>query len=145
MSGENAGGGIRRTGGCQCGGIRYEITGAPGELYACHCLECRKLTASAFSMSLMVRVADLKITKGTPQVWSRPTDSGKTLNCLFCPNCGSRVVHKTEGDEGWLVVKPGSLDEPVDYSTAIHIWTKRKLPGFEIPEDAVAFPEEPLV
>ncbi len=130
-------------GGCQCGGIRYEITGDPGELYACHCLECRKLTASAFSMSLMVRTADFHITHGAPNVWTRPTDKGNVLNCHFCPDCGSRVAHLTEGDDEWLVVKPGSLDEPVDFSLAIHIWTKRKLPGFVVPEGAVQYSGEP--
>jgi hypothetical protein len=132
-----------RSGGCQCGAIRYEITGETGELYACHCLECRKLTASAFSMSLMVRVGDFHLTRGEPNVWTRPTDAGNTLNCHFCPNCGSRVWHATEGDDEWLVVKPGSLDEPVDYGRAIHIWTKRKLPGFVIPRGAEQFPGEP--
>ena len=133
----------RRSGGCQCGNLRYEITGEPGKLYACHCLECRKLTASAFSMSLMVRVADFRVTSGTPQIWSRPADSGNTLDCMFCPNCGSRVMHATQGNDEWLVVKPGSLDDPFDYSTAIHIWTARKLPGFEVPKGAEQYPGEP--
>lgn len=137
------GGASPRAGGCQCGNLRYEITGTPGELYACHCLECRKLTASAFSMSLMVRVADFRLTRGTPKVWTRPADSGRTIRCLFCPDCGSRIVHETEGDDEWLVVKPGSLDEPVNYASAIHIWTRRKLPGFEIPAGALSYPEEP--
>lgn len=133
-----------RVGGCQCGGVRYEITGESGELYACHCLECRKLTASAFSMSLMVRVADFRITQGTPNVWTRPSDKGNTIQCHFCPDCGSRLAHVTEGDNGWLTVKPGSLDEPVDYAQAIHIWTKRKLPGFVVPQGAAQFPGEPV-
>ncbi len=136
-------GSVPRVGGCQCGNIRYEITGETGELYACHCLECRKLTASAFSMSLMTRVADFRATRGTTKVWTRLSDKGNTLHCHFCPDCGSRVCHVTEGDDEWLTVKPGSLDEPVDYVQAIHIWTKRKLPGFEIPDGAVQFPEEP--
>ena len=56
--------------------------------------------------------------------------------------CGSRLWH--EGP-GWdvLSVKGGSLDEPVDLATAIHIWTSRKLPGVVIPEGAAQFPEEP--
>jgi len=62
---------------------------------------------------------------------------------LLCPACGSRLWHEREGVAESLSVKAGSLDEPVDFSTAIHIWTARKLPGFDIPEAAVQFPEEP--
>ena len=130
-------------GGCQCGGIRYEITGQPGQLYACHCRECQKLTASAFSMSLMVRYADFRLTKGAPRVWSRPTDGGNVLRCMFCPDCGSRVWHETSGDDEVMTLKPGSLDTQVNFADAIHIWTSRKLPGFEIPAGAVQIPGEP--
>ena len=40
-------------------------------------------------------------------------------------------------------IKAGSLDEPVDFSTAIHIWTSRKLSGMAIPAAAKQFPKEP--
>ncbi len=132
-----------RTGGCQCGGVRYELTGEAAELYACHCLECRKLTASAFSMSLQVRIADFRITGGEPKFWTRPSDKGNTIKCGFCPTCGSRIWHETLGEKEWMTLKPGSLDEPVNYADAIHIWTRRKLPGFEIPEGAEQYPGEP--
>ena len=42
-----------------------------------------------------------------------------------------------------LSVKGGSLDRPVDLSSAIHIWTSRKLPGVVIPEGVAQFPQEP--
>ena len=43
-----------KTGGCQCGAIRYEIREAPHLVYTCHCTECQRLTGSAFSMALAV-------------------------------------------------------------------------------------------
>ena len=43
-----------RTGGCQCGAVRYAIGGAPLALYVCHCRECQKQSASAFGISLEV-------------------------------------------------------------------------------------------
>lgn len=132
-----------RVGGCQCGTLRYEITGKTGPLYACHCLECRKLTASAFSMSLMVRRENFRFTQGEPKVWTRPTDSGNMLDCLFCPDCGSRICHIARGNSEFITLKPGSLDDPVDFANAIHIWTKRKLPGFEIPAGAERWEGEP--
>ncbi len=132
-----------RTGGCQCGEVRYESAGEPIALYVCHCRECRKQSASAFGMSLEVPRAGLRVTRGTPKFWSRPTDSGRRLRCAFCPNCGSRLWHEREGPSETLTIKAGSLDEPVDVSTAIHIWTSRKLPGMAIPADVQQFLQEP--
>jgi hypothetical protein len=132
-----------RTGGCQCGGLRYEVAGAPLALYVCHCRECRKQSASAFGMSLSVPRAEFRVTQGAPRWWTRSTDSGRRLRCAFCPTCGSRVWHEPEGGGDTVTVKAGSLDEPVDAGAAIHIWTSRKLPGIEIPAGAEQFPEEP--
>jgi hypothetical protein len=47
-------------------------------------------------------------------------------------------------DPAAIHVKAGSLDQSVDASEAIHIWTSRALPGIVIPASAMKFPQEPL-
>ena len=130
------------TGGCQCGTVRYEIIGTPVNLYICHCRECRKQSASAFGISLIVRREDFHLTQGKTERWSRPTDSGRTLHCAFCRDCGSRLWHEAAGEPETISVKGGSLDQTLDLGEAIHVWTSRKLPGVIIPEHAAQFPEE---
>lgn len=131
------------TGGCQCGTCRYEIVGTPGMVYVCHCLECRKQSASAFGISVTVRSPDLRLVQGAPRRWSRAADSGGTVTCHFCPDCGTRLWHGDQGREDEVSVKGGSLDQPVDLGNAIHIWTARKLPGVIIPETARRYDQEP--
>jgi hypothetical protein len=131
------------TGGCQCGSIRYEVTGEPVELYVCHCTECRKQSASAFGISVIVRSDDFKLLQGEALSWTRKADSGNALTCFFCPICGSRVWHGARHPGDTISVKGGSLDEPPDLDQAIHIWTKRKLKGVLIPAHCRQFPEEP--
>jgi hypothetical protein len=133
----------RLVGGCQCGTVRYEITGEPVALYVCHCRECQKQSASAFGISVMIRRRDFRVAQGEVKVWSRGTDSGGTLACAFCPECGSRLWHESVGATDTISVKGGSLDEPVDLRPAVHIWTARKLRGVVIPEAAAQFPGEP--
>ncbi len=128
-------------GGCQCGAVRYAISGTPVNLYICHCRECRKQSASAFGISLFVRREDFRLTKGETKRWSRATDSGRTLHCAFCPDCGSRLWHESAEDE-IVSVKGGSLDQSLDLGEAIHVWTSRKLPGVIIPEHAAQFAQE---
>lgn len=132
-----------RIGGCQCGAVRYESAGEAVALYVCHCRECRKQSASAFGMSLEVPRRGLRVTRGAPKFWSRPADSGRRVACAFCPDCGSRLWHQAEGAPETVTLKAGSLDDAVDFSTAIHVWTARKLPGLAIPPGATQFLEEP--
>ncbi len=132
-----------RTGRCQCGEVRYESADEPLALYVCHCSECRRQSASAFGMSLEVPRAGFRVTLGAPKFWTRGADSGGRVKCAFCQNCGSRLWHESEGASETLTIKAGSLDEPVDVSAAIHIWTSRKLPGVAVPDGARQFPEEP--
>jgi hypothetical protein len=136
--------GERLTGGCQCGAARYEVSGAPVEIYVCHCRECQKQSASAFGISVIVRREDFRLVRGELKSWSRPADSGRRVRCLFCADCGSRLWHADEaGAEPTISVKGGSFDQPVDLGNAFHIWTKRKLAGVVIPQGAKQFPEEP--
>ncbi len=132
-----------RTGGCQCGGVRYESAGEAFALYVCHCRECQKQSTSAFGMSLAVPRAGLRVTRGVVKFWSRPADSGRRIRCAFCPNCGSRLWHEPESEQEMVSIKAGSLDEPLDASAAIHVWTSRKLPGVIVPKGAKQFPMEP--
>ena len=51
---------LPQSGGCQCGAIRYEITGPPAAVYACHCTECQKQSGSAFAMAAVNFVLDFR-------------------------------------------------------------------------------------
>lgn len=133
----------RLAGGCQCGSVRYEVTGEPVTLYVCHCRECQKQSASAFGISVIVRRSDFRVTQGEVKVWPRATDRGGRLACAFCPVCGSRLWHEPVEATGTISIKGGSLDEPPDLRPASHIWTSRKLPGVIVPETATQFAGEP--
>jgi hypothetical protein len=132
-----------RTGGCQCGAVRYESWGEPAALYVCHCTECRKQSASAFGISFIVPRSGFRVTQGNPKFWSRLANSGRHVHCAFCPDCGSRLWHEREGFSYMISLKGGSLDEPVDVTKATHIWTSHKLKGAFIAEDAMQYPGEP--
>ncbi len=131
------------SGGCQCGSVRYEIRGKLIDYYACHCTECRKQSASAFGMSIIVREDDFGITRGITKIWNRPSDFGGTADCHFCPECGVRIWHSFSNDPDFLSVKGGTLDQPPDYSQAYHIWTRSALPGFVFPDNAKRHPRQP--
>lgn len=130
------------TGRCQCGALRYRVDADPVRIYCCHCTECRAQSSSAFGISVIVPVAALALVRGHAKIWSRPTASGKMLDCAFCPDCGSRLWHVNAPPEETLSIKGGSIDGGVDLSDACHIWTRSNLPGVVIPRGVRQFPRE---
>jgi hypothetical protein len=129
-------------GGCQCGAVRYQVATEPIQVYVCHCKECRKQSASAFGISVIVPVDAFNVTHGRVRTWSRKTDTGGELVCSFCGICGTRICHADARDLT-VSVKGGSLDEPPDLSGAAHIWTSRAMHGVMIPDHVLRFAEEP--
>lgn len=141
MSGHQREGGL--TGGCQCGDVRYEVRGEPVDVYVCHCRECQKQSSSAFGISVIVRGDDLVLLAGAPRVWTRAATVGGSMDCAFCPRCGSRVWHGNPEHDDFISIKGGSLDAPPDLTDAKHIWISRKLPGIVISDHVEIHEEEP--
>jgi hypothetical protein len=122
--------------------VRYQVAAEPLQVYVCHCRECRKQSASAFGISVIVPAEAFRVTQGPVRTWSRTTASGGELVCSFCEVCGTRICH-ADAREPTVSVKGGSLDEPPDLTNAAHIWTSRILKGVVIPDHVQGSPEEP--
>ncbi|MEO1265084.1 MAG: GFA family protein [Pseudomonadota bacterium] len=133
---------MARAGGCQCGAVRYTLSLERPVVYACHCSECQKQSASAFGLSVPITRADIDVT-GPLATYVRPTDSGTSTTCHFCPKCGTRIYHQSARSTDNVTLKGGTLDDPSDLSPAAHIWTRRKHSWIAIPDDAPQFPEQP--
>jgi hypothetical protein len=54
---------------CQCGEIRYRLTGERERLAVCHCTICKRRSGAAFSMSLRMRAADVQLLSGETKRW----------------------------------------------------------------------------
>lgn len=126
-------------GGCHCGSVRYRIEGAVGDLTICHCRACQRQSASAFGMSLAIRVDAFRLVSGALKSFDMLCDSGRIKVCSFCPVCGSRIHHVV--GEG-LSLKAGTLDDPGAFAPSGHYWAATKLPWVEIPEDLPQSPDD---
>ena len=131
------------TGGCQCGKIRYEITGTPKALVVCHCTDCQRQSGSAFGMTLPVNEADFRLTQGEVKTFASQSDAGRGKLGAFCPECGTRIYHKPEWRKGTVSVKPGTLDDTSWLKPEIHLWTSSRQRWVRVPEDVKAFEKQP--
>lgn len=127
-----------RTGGCQCGHIRYQIEGDIQRLNVCHCLDCQKQSGSAFGMSLIVKEDAFRLTSGKLKKFETGTASKRTKTCAFCPECGVRIYNMTVT---LMAIKPGTLDDTSWLKPDAHYWTKRKQEWTPLPDDIPCYEE----
>lgn len=130
------------TGGCQCGAVRYKMVGALPPAYACHCGECKKQTASAFSMSVAVAFAQLMIS-GNPASFESLAFSGAIKTCYFCPACGTRLWHGSSASPTVVTLKVGTLDDSADIAPRGHLWVSKKQAGISLDPAVPAFETQP--
>ncbi|WP_426357013.1 GFA family protein [Pseudocolwellia sp. HL-MZ19] len=128
---------------CQCGNISYTIKAKPTKVMACHCQECRKLSTSAFSITIVVDTNDIEFS-GTFNEWVRIADSGNKNHAKFCVGCGNRVYHYNPDDLSSIRLKLQPIDVADDtiFQPSVHVWVSEKLSWFVIPENITAFPKQ---
>lgn len=135
-----------QSGGCQCRAVRYEITGKPVTVYACHCSECQKQSGSAFAMAAVIPKDRFHITDGQPKMFVRRTSPTKTMECWFCPDCGTRLYH-VPGGAAYpnRNIKPGTLDDASWLVPTTHFWVRSAQKWVVIPEDVARFETQPEI
>lgn len=135
---------------CQCSQISFTTsTPQPLKIYFCHCTECRHQSSSAFGISAIFPYFEIPDPHAKVGIYSRATVSGKTLECLFCKTCGSRLMHRSplsplQETTATVSVKGGCLEglSKEMLKRAAHIWCKEAV--VEIPAEAERWEEEPL-
>jgi len=77
-------------------------------------------------------------------MFARATSATKTMECWFCPACGTRLYHMPGGAAyPNRNVKPGTLDDATWLVPAIHFWTRSAQRWVTIAEDAVRYETQP--
>jgi hypothetical protein len=130
------------TGGCQCSSIRYTVTAPLPAAYACHCGECKKQSASAFSMSVPVEWARLNV-EGAPAIHETIAFSGARKLACFCGKCGTRMWHRSAPESAWITLKVGTLDDAANISPRGHLWVSKKQPWISLDPALPAFDTQP--
>ncbi|HEX5314788.1 MAG TPA: GFA family protein [Gammaproteobacteria bacterium] len=127
-------------GGCDCGFVRYRMTGAPLFVHCCHCRWCQRETGSAFVLNAMIETDRVHLLAGEPEIVNTPSASGKGQKIARCPSCRIALwSHYAGGGDAVRFVRVGTLDEPDRLPPDVHIFTASKQPWVIIPPDMPAF------
>ena len=128
---------------CACGSVRFTTpTSAPLALFHCHCIDCRKQSASAFGTTAAFPFFQLPRNNSITH-FDQLCDSGRTKRCFFCKGCGSRIMHMRILEEGTpkTVSIKGGLIEGLDWTGGTHIFCRSAV--VPIPEGARRYEAEP--
>ena len=97
------------TGGCNCGGVRFEVDGPlDGHASYCHCTRCQRRTGTAASVQVRIDRSAFRIVSGEELVreWAPPDGWPK----CFCGECGSALWSRDPSSD-LLGVRLGVFDE----------------------------------
>ena len=111
-------------GGCQCGDVRYQISGAPVIVAICHCTMCRRANAAPAVAWAMFQEAQVTFTKRAPAIYESSPEAKRG----FCSTCGTQISFTATYIPGLIDITAGSLDRPDAVSPALHYWDSKRLP-----------------
>ncbi len=111
------------TGGCLCGGTRYELKSRPFALVDCHCVDCRRSAGAPYVQWGSVPRLDLLITKGEPR---KIPYANRIRSFAAC--CGTHLFFEDSLDSDNIDVAIASLDDPTPFEPQRIIFLEDKLP-----------------
>lgn len=106
-------------GSCLCGANRFRLPGPMGEVGACHCTQCRKLSGH-YSASFDAEEASLVWEARDIAEYATPGGGQRG----FCPGCGSSLYFRAA--VGGFSVEAGSIDNPTGGQLVSHIFVADK-------------------
>src|SRR5476651_2304066 len=113
------------TGGCLCGGLRYEAQGEPQFAGHCYCLDCRKASGSGFIPFMGFVSSAVRIQGRSVQFTCKAANGGDAVR-NFCPVCGSLVFGGIVGQDTSHTIYAGTLDNPASFHPQVAIFTRNR-------------------
>ena len=106
---------IDKTGGCQCGKVRYTVQVDPAEAYLCHCKMCQRATGGFAAAFVGVKFAEVAW-DGEPDWY----ESSPIARRPFCSRCGTPLGFRFAEGSDTMDLTIGSFDDPSDFRPKHH-------------------------
>jgi hypothetical protein len=124
------------SGGCLCGGVRYEASGAARHLCYCHCQSCRRAAGAPFVAWGTFDRDSFRVTRGTLAEFR----SSPSVRRGFCPACGCCLTYRHDSRPTEIDVTLATLDAAAQLVPQMHVWVADKLPWVRIDDGLPQLP-----
>jgi len=121
------------TGGCLCGGVRYEVRGAFLRASHCHCSRCRRHSGAAAGTQGRVLREEFALRRGAELVRAYRPEGGAVK--AFCSVCGSSLFGGSWPDGPEVTIRLGSVDGDPGIRPQYHTLVGSKAPWADILDD----------
>jgi hypothetical protein len=130
------------SGGCLCGGVRFEVTEQPISASYCHCTRCQRRTGGGSSVQARVVPGSVRVLSGAElvRVWEPPDGYGKA----FCSVCGSALWSVAPGEDTPAGVRFSAFDDDPGVRPSYRTHTASAAYWEPIPDDGLTRYPEPL-
>jgi hypothetical protein len=129
------------TGGCLCGGVRFEVTEPLVSAGYCHCTRCQRRTGTAASAQARVAPGSLRVVAGEELIRGYDPGDGGFTKC-FCSACGSALWSRSPDDEEIVGVRLGAFDGDPGIRPSARTFVAYAAVWEPIPDDGLPrFPE----
>ena len=129
------------SGGCACGGVRYEVNEPFVSSNYCHCTRCQRRTGTAASANARTADGTFHLVQGEELVKCWDPGGGGFLKC-FCSNCGSALYSCHPETRNHVAVRLGTVDGDPGIRPDRHQFTDYAAVWEAIPDDGLErFPE----
>ena len=128
------------TGGCLCGGVRFEVDEPPISAGYCHCTRCRRRTGTAASVQARIVPGSLRVVSGEELVRAFEPEDGFPKE--FCSACGSALWSRNPDNPDALSVRMGAFDADPGVRPSYRQYVAYAAQWEPIPDDGLPrFPE----
>ncbi len=125
-----------QTGGCLCGGIRFELTEPVTAAGYCHCTRCQRRTGGATSAQARIDGSTFRLLQGEELIrcWRHP-DGG--FEKCFCSGCGAHLFSRDPAGSGQMSIRLGAFDGDPGVRPAWRAFVAYAAPWEPIPDDGL--------
>jgi len=114
---------LERTGGCQCGAVRFRAKSLLDNPHVCHCRMCQKAFGNFFAALVGVPLDDFAWTRGTPAAFR----SSALVQRGFCRDCGTPLFFKHDRNQH-ISLSIGAFDTPETIPLAYQLGMEGRMP-----------------
>ena len=110
---------VKLSGGCLCGGVRYQIDGECRDIICCHCENCRR-THGHVAAYTALQQSDLTLLAAETLQWYH--DASPNTYRGFCDRCGASLFWDARDGRDRISVAAGSLDDSAGLKVIGHVF-----------------------
>ena len=124
------------TGGCLCGGVRFELSEPATGAGYCHCTRCQRRTGTGSSVQARIDGRTFRLVGGAELVraWRHP-DGG--FEKCFCGECGAHLFSRNPDDPAQMGIRLAAFDGDPGVRPAWRTFVDYAPPWDPVPDDGL--------